>query len=125
MKTWRVVPSVWWPWTCQLIFVEVAARSIHLDLVSLEPCQLAGTVLPVATVFSIRLVPDDRPHCADLRVLAGWAETGASVTILAGRNGRSAWVCLSYGHQRLVLTDATCDLHPLDRPCKRIAEGFE
>ena len=124
MKTWRVLPSVWWPWTCQLIFVEVAARSIHLDLVSLEPCQLAGTVLPVGTLVAIRLEPDARPPCADSRALAGWAEAGASVTILAGRDGRSAWVCLSYGHQRLVVTGATCDLDPLDRPSTRIARGF-
>jgi hypothetical protein len=44
---------------------------------------------------------------SELGVLADWTRAGAPVTLLAGRDGRSAWACFSGGHRRVLLTDVT------------------
>jgi hypothetical protein len=36
---WRAMPCVWWPWLCQVVFVESASELIGLDLVALEPAR--------------------------------------------------------------------------------------
>jgi hypothetical protein len=104
---WRAMPCVWWPWLCQVVFVEVASELIALDLVSLEPARAGGTPVPAGATFSIRERTDPRSRGAELGALAAWTRTGAPVTILAGRHGRSAWVGLSRGHRRVLLTDVT------------------
>jgi hypothetical protein len=109
----QAMPCVWWPWTCQLVFVEVATRSIVLGFVSREPCRVRGTNLLPGTPFSIRLAREAQSQCAELEVIASWTDRRTTVTILAGRDGRSSWVCLSRGHERVILTEVRCDIpHP-------------
>jgi hypothetical protein len=104
---WRAMPCVWWPWLCQVVFVESATELIGLDLVALEPARAGGTPVPAGATFSIRERADPRRRAAELRALADWTREGAPVTIIAGRHGRSAWACLSRGHRRVLLTDVT------------------
>jgi hypothetical protein len=101
------MPCVWWPWLCQVVFVEVASELIALDLVSLEPARAGGTPVPAGATFSIRERTDTRRRGAELGVLADWTRAAAPVTILAGRHGRSAWACVSHQHRRVVLSDVT------------------
>jgi hypothetical protein len=101
------MPCVWWPWLCQVAFVEEAWGRIALDLVSLETVRAGGTRVPAGATFSIRKGADPRSRRSELGALTDWTRAGAAVTLLAGRHGRSAWVCLSRGHRRIVLTDVT------------------
>jgi hypothetical protein len=101
------MPCVWWPWLCQVVFVEVASGLIVLDLVSLETVRAGGTPVPAGATFAIREGADPRSRRSELGVLADWTRDGAPVTLLAGRHGRSAWVCVSRGHRRVLLTDVS------------------
>ena len=101
------MPCVWWPWLCQVVFVEVAKELIGLDLVALEPARAGGTPVPAGATFSIRERADPRSRHPDLELLAEWTRVGAPVTVLAGRDGRAAWACISRGHRRVLLTDVT------------------
>jgi hypothetical protein len=95
------MPSLLWPWACQLLDVDVSTTAF--DLVSLEPRRVRGTIVEAGTPYSIRVTGQTGSSASDLAVVADWAAIGARVTLLAGRHDRSSWVCLSLGHRRVVL----------------------
>jgi hypothetical protein len=109
-RTWRTMPSVWWPWMGQLVVIETEPRWVDLDLVALEPARIRGTIIPPGTLFSIRIEQAAPSRFAELDTILLWAQAGTEVTILAGRAGRSAWLCLSRNHRRVVLTGVRCDI---------------
>ena len=96
------MPSVLWPWACELVVVDTAITAV--DLVALEPRRVRGTVVEAGTPFSIRLTGQTDSTTSDLAVLAAWAATGARVSLLASQHARSSWICLSLGHWRVLLT---------------------
>ena len=98
---------VWWPWLCQVVFVEVSSELIGLDLVALEPARAGGTPVPAGATFSIWDRADPRSRHPELELLAEWTRVGVPLTVLAGRDGRSAWACISRGHRRVLFTDVT------------------
>jgi hypothetical protein len=107
-RRWRPMPCVWWPWLCQLLAVEDHHGAVDIDLLVLEACRVVrGRSVRPGTLFSIR---DDRIASAELDVVTAWAECGEVVTILAGRDGRHSWACLSRCHIRVVLTGPVSDL---------------
>jgi len=63
-------PCVWSPWTYQLLFLDVAAQSVDLDFVSLQPCRIRVTTVAAGTPFTVRLQATVRSHTAELAVLA-------------------------------------------------------
>jgi hypothetical protein len=99
--SWEPMPTVLWPWACQLLVVDASTAAI--DLVSSERRRIRGTVVEVGTPFSIRVTDPTESSTADLRVVADWAASGTRVTLLASQHRRSSWVCLSLGHRRAVL----------------------
>jgi hypothetical protein len=109
------MPSVWWPWACQLLAVDTTTRSVGLDFVALEACRVRGAVVEAGTVFTLRASGAN----SDLAVVADWSVTGTTVTLLAGHHRRSSWACLSAGHRRVLLTDVESNLGvvaPTERP---------
>jgi hypothetical protein len=106
-RPWQTMPSVWWPWLCQLLAVEDHHGAVDIDLLALEACRVRGTVVGPGTLFSIR---DDSVAGHELDVVTAWAKNGEIVTILAGRDGRHSWACLSRRHIRVVLTRPVSDL---------------
>jgi hypothetical protein len=103
---WRSMPSVWWPWPCQLLGVATSAESIDLDLLALRPARLRGRIVGAGTTFTVRAW---RPT-AECDVIAGWAAESVMVTILAGRHGRSSWLSLGVGRRRTLLDGALATL---------------
>jgi hypothetical protein len=87
---WRPMPSVWWPWMCQLLVV---------DLVASTPIRVRGTSVEPRTPFTIRA----QRHRADVELVEAWARDTAMVSVLAGRDGRSSWMHLGVGRQRTLL----------------------
>src|SRR5262249_59964097 len=49
----RPMPSVWWPWACQLLAADTTTGSVELDLLALEPCRLRGAIVAAGTGFSL------------------------------------------------------------------------
>jgi len=115
----RPMPSVWWPWACQLLAADTTTGSVELDLLALEPCRLRGAIVAAGTLFSLRAAAPT-PHTAgDLAAIAAWSATGTTVTLLAGHHRRSSWACLGTGHRRVLLTDVESNLGvepPPERP---------
>jgi hypothetical protein len=109
---WRPMPQVWWPWLCQL--VDVDAANAVVDLVSAERPRSNRSFGPAGTPFTLRLEGADNAGAADWQTLAHWVGAGAAVTVLAGRDRRSAWVCLCRGHERLMLTAVLTDLRVVE-----------
>jgi hypothetical protein len=105
---WRSMPSVWWPWMCQLLAVEESATSIDVELVAMRRARLCGTMVEAGAPFTIR-VP---LAAADGDLLSSWADEGAVVMVLAGRHGRSSWVCLAVPDRRTLLEGVTTTLAP-------------
>ena len=93
------MPSVWWPWMCQVLAIEESAASIDVELVALRPARVGGAMVEAGAPFTIR-VP---LAAADRDLLASWAEDGTVVMVLAGRHGRSSWVCLAVPDRRTLL----------------------
>jgi hypothetical protein len=96
---WRPMPSVWWPWMCQLLVADTSPTSIELDLVALSPIRVRGTSIGPRTPFTIRA----HRNRADVEFVEAWARDLAMVSVLAGRDGRSSWVYLGVGRQRTLL----------------------
>jgi hypothetical protein len=119
------MPSVWWPWMCQLVVVETSSRGVVLDLVAIEPGRAGRTTIPAGTLFSVRIEPAAQSRPAELDTIYRWAQAGTEVTILAGRDGRSAWLCLSCYHQRVVLTDVRCDIDTRVLASERAPRGVQ
>jgi hypothetical protein len=84
---------------CQVLAVEESATSIDVELVALRPARVGRTTVEAGTPFTLR-VP---LAAADRDVLTSWAADGAVVMVLAGRHGRSSWVCLAVAHHRTLL----------------------
>jgi hypothetical protein len=96
---WRSMPSVWWPWMCQLLAVESSATSIDLELVALRPARAGGATVEAGTPFTIRV-----PRSAvDVDSISDWAERATVVMVLAGRHERSSWACLGVSDRRILL----------------------
>ncbi len=96
---WRPMPSVWWPWMCQLLVADTSPTSIELDLVGLNPIRVRGTSIEPRTPFTIRA----QRNRADVELVEAWARDLAMVSVLAGRDGRSSWVYVGVGRQRTLL----------------------
>jgi len=99
---WLPMPTVLWPWACQLVVVDAATAAV--DLIASEPRRVRGSTIEAGTPFSIRVTGSTESASSDLAVVAEWAMAGARVTLMASQHRRSSWVCLSRGHQRVVLT---------------------
>jgi hypothetical protein len=114
---WRLMPQVWWPWMCQLVgaIASETSTAALLDLVSLERRQINHVLVPAGTPFAVCVDRSGASLPAERELASGWADCGAAVTVLAGRDGRSAWVCLSRGHRRLVLTGVATNLFHCDK----------
>jgi hypothetical protein len=100
-RSWGPMPTVLWPWACQLLVVDASTAAI--DLVSSERRRIRGMIVEAGTPFSIRVTDPTESSTSDLSVVAGWAASGTRVTLLASQHRRSSWVCLSLGHRRAVL----------------------
>lgn len=96
---WRPMPSVWWPWMCQLLVADTSATWIELDLVASTSIRVRGTSVEPRTPFTIRA----QRHRADVELVEAWARDTAMVSVLAGRDGRSSWMHLGVGRQRTLL----------------------
>jgi hypothetical protein len=103
---WRPMPSVWWPWMCQLLVVDPSPAAIELDLVALTPIRVRGTSIEPRTPFTIRA----RRNRTDVELVEAWARDTAMLAVLAGRDGRSSWVHLGVGRQRTLLHDVVTTL---------------
>src|SRR5262245_48453499 len=104
------MPSVWWPWACQLLAVDTTTGSVELDLLALEPCRVRGSIVQPGTLFSVRAAAAAEWPAGDLATVAGWSATATTLTLLAGHHRRSSWACLSAGHRRVLLTDVESNL---------------
>jgi hypothetical protein len=104
------MPSVWWPWACQLLTVDTTAPSVDLDFVALRPGRVRGAVVEAGTLFTVRTTAATEWPPSDLAVVAGWSQTATTVTLLAGHHRRSSWACLGAGHRRVLLTDVESNL---------------
>jgi hypothetical protein len=102
---WRSMPSVWWPWMCQLLAVEAVDTSIVLELVALRAARVGGVRVEAGTPFTIRVAAS-----ADRDLFTAWAEDAAVVTVLAGRQQRSSWACLGVGDRRTLLEGVSTTL---------------
>ncbi len=107
-RSWRPMPSVHWPWVCQLLFVD--ASTTALGLVSLERRRIRRTIVEAGTPFTIRVTGETESSTSEFDIVAGWASIGARVALLADQHHRSSWVCLSLGYQRVVLTGVESNL---------------
>jgi hypothetical protein len=96
---WRPMPSVWWPWMCQLLVADTSPTWIELDLVASTPIRVRGTSVEPRTPFTIRA----QRHRADVELVEAWARDTAMVSVLAGRDGRSSWMYLGVGRQCTLL----------------------
>jgi len=103
---WRSMPSVWWPWMCQLLAVEAAEESIDLELVALRAARVGTVTIEAGTLFTIR-VP---ASAADTDLVTGWAQDAAVVMVLASRHQRSSWACLGVGDRRMLLEGVSTTL---------------
>jgi hypothetical protein len=103
---WRSMPSVWWPWMCQLLAVEASDTSIDLELVALRRARVGGATVEAGTPFTVRMAAP----AADNDLLTAWAQDAAVVMILAGRHERTAWVSLGVGDRRTLLEGASTTL---------------
>jgi hypothetical protein len=105
---WLPIPTVLWPWACQLLVVD--ASTVAVDLVSSAARRIRGTMVEAGTPFSIRVAGVSESSRGDLADLAGWATNGERVTLLASQHRRSSWACLSLGRRRVVLTGVESNL---------------
>jgi hypothetical protein len=104
---------------CQVLAVERQRDSVDIDVVALEVCRVRTKTVRPGTLFSIRT---QNIAGVELEVVTAWAEHGTVVTMLAGRDGRHSWTCLSRGHTRVVLTGLVSDLdagHQHAAACRR------
>jgi hypothetical protein len=103
---WRSMPSVWWPWMCQLLAVETTATSVDLELVALRRARVGGGAVEAGTPFTIRV-----PRSAvDVDSISDWADRATVVMVLAGRHGRSSWACLGVSEQRILMEGVSTTL---------------
>jgi hypothetical protein len=103
---WRSMPSVWWPWMCQLLAVESSATSIDLELVAMRPARVGGATVEVGTPFTIRVTRS----AVDVDSISDWAEKATVVMVLAGRHGRTSWACLCVSDRRILLEGVSTTL---------------
>jgi hypothetical protein len=96
---WRPMPSVWWPWMCQLLAADATWTSIELDLIALTPLRARGVAVEPGTPFTIRALRQR----GEAELVEAWARDRELVTALAGRDRRSAWLYLGVGRQRTLL----------------------
>jgi hypothetical protein len=107
---WPAMPSVWWPWACQLLAVDTTTQSVDLDFVALRPGRVRGAVVEAGTLFTVRAIAATEWPTGDLAAVTGWSATATTVTLLAGHHRRSSWACVSAGHRRILLADVTSKL---------------
>jgi hypothetical protein len=103
---WRSMPSVWWPWMCQLLAVEASDTSIDLELVALRRARVGGATVEAGMPFTIRVAAP----AADAELLTACAQNAEVVMVLAGRHERTAWVSLGVADRRTLLEGVSTTL---------------